>query len=224
VFAGGIKVVVFLRRKVGSCENGGRRVWRGDFRLVVDGKMLGRRIDIQGVSGRSIVEGKLKVSCSSVDIILSIESKSDGTEFSFDIGAVSSSGLRHMSVDTVSLAGDDFRPVTCISSTGERGGLLIARSRRLLGRSGWNIRLKDGSLDGEVRGSPQNSAGVLGRLSTNDIQLSRKLSLVARAGTVAPREDDLGGIVIERPERRFTSITCAFAGAKAVAHAYDYHE
>jgi len=106
----------------------------------------------------------------------------------------------------------------CMSFTGDRGGLLIARSRRLLGRSGWNMRLKDGSLDGEVRGSPQNSAGVLGGLSTNDIQLSRKLSLVVRAGTVAPREDDLGGIVIERPESRFTSITCAFAGAKAVAH------
>jgi hypothetical protein len=185
--------------------------------------MVERRIEIQGVSGRRIVEGKLEVNCSSVDIILSIELKSEGVEFSFDIGAVSSSRVRHISVDTVSLAGDDFRPVTCISSTGDRGGLLIARSRRLLGRSGWNIRLKDGSLDGEVGGSPQNSAGVLGGLSTNDIQLSRKLSLVVRAGTVAPREDDLGGIVIERPESRLTSITCAFAGAKAVAHAYDYY-
>jgi hypothetical protein len=209
---------------VGSCENGGSRVWRGDFCFVVDGKMLERRIEIQGVSGRSIVEGKLEVNCSSVDIILSIESKSDGVELSFNIGGVSSSGVRHISVDTVSLAGDDFRPATCMSSTGDRGGLLIARSRRILGRSGWNTRLKDGSLDGEVRGSPQNSAGVLGGLSTNDIQLSRKLSLVVRAGTVAPREDDLGGIVIERPESRFTSITCAFAGAKAVAHACDYYQ
>jgi hypothetical protein len=194
-----------------------------DFCFVVDGKMHARMIEMQSVSGRRIVEGKLEVNCSSVDIILSIESKSDGVESSFDIGGVSSSGLRHISVDTVSLAGDDFRPVTCMSPTGERGGLLIARSRRLLGRSGWNIRLKDGSLDGEVRGSPQNSAGVLGGLSTNDIQLSRKLSLVVGAGTVAPREDDLGGMVIERPESRFTSITCAFAGAKAVAHAYHYY-
>jgi hypothetical protein len=194
-----------------------------DFCFVVDGKMHARMIEMQSVSGRRIVEGKLEVNCSSVDIILSIESKSDGVESSFDIGGVSSSGLRHISVDTVSLAGDDFRPVTCMSPTGERGGLLIARSRRLLGRSGWNIRLKDGSLDGEVRGSPQNSAGVLGGLSTNDIQLSRILSLVVGAGTVAPREDDLGGMVIERPESRFTSITCAFAGAKAVAHAYHYY-
>jgi hypothetical protein len=192
-----------------------------DFCFVVDGKMLERRIETQGVSERNIVEGKLEVNCSSVDIILSIESKSDDVEFSSDIGGVSNSGVRHISVDTVSLAGDDFRPVTYISSTGDRGGLLIARSRRLLGRSGWNIRLNDGSLDGEVRGSPQNSTGVLGGLSTNDIQLSRKLSLVVRVGTVAPREDDLGGIVIERPESRFTSITCAFAGANAVAHAYD---
>jgi hypothetical protein len=208
---------------VGSCGNGGSRVWRVDFCFVVDGKMHARMIEMQSVSGRRIVEGKLEVNCSSVDIILSIESKSDGVESSFDIGGVSSSGLRHISVDTVSLAGDDFRPVTCMSPTGERGGLLIARSRRLLGRSGWNIRLKDGSLDGEVRGSPQNSAGVLGGLSTNDIQLSRILSLVVGAGTVAPREDDLGGMVIERPESRFTSITCAFAGAKAVAHAYHYY-
>ena len=208
---------------MGSCENGGSRVWRGPFCFVVDGKMHERMIEMQGVSGRSIVEGKLEVNCSSVDIILSIELKSDGVEFSVDIGGVSSSGVRHISVDTVSLAGDDFRPATCMSSTGDRGGLLIARSRRLLGRSGWNMRLKDGSLDGEVRGSPQNSAGVLGGLSTNDIQLSRKLSLVVRAGTVAPREDDLGGMVIERPESRFTSITCAFAGAKAVAHAYHYY-
>ena len=208
---------------MGSCGNGGSRVWRVDFCFVVDGKMHARMIEMQSVSGRRIVEGKLEVNCSSVDIILSIESKSDGVESSFDIGGVSSSGLRHISVDTVSLAGDDFRPVTCMSPTGERGGPLIARSRRLLGRSGWNIRLKDGSLDGEVRGSPQNSAGVLGGLSTNDIQLSRILSLVVGAGTVAPREDDLGGMVIERPESRFTSITCAFAGAKAVAHAYHYY-
>jgi hypothetical protein len=207
---------------VGSCENGGSRLWRDDSCFVADGEMRERMAEMQAVFGSNIVEGKLEVNCSSVDIILSTVPKSDGTEIPFDVGNISSSGVRHISVDTVSRAGDDFRLLITKSSAGDRGGLLIARSRRLLGKIGWNIRLKDGSLDGEVCCSPQNSAGVLGGLSTKDIQLSRELSVLVRAGTVAPREEDLGGIVIERPESRFTSITCAFAGAKAVAHAYHY--
>lgn len=105
-----------------------------------------------------------------------------------------------------------------VAKSGDIGGLVMARSRRRLGR-GWNFLLKEGSREGALELSA--SAGVTGGESEKDNQLSRVLLGGNGKGIGLSSDDVLGGMLRPSPEEglRLTSTTLALAGASIVAQA-----
>lgn len=98
----------------------------------------------------------------------------------------------------------------------------MARSFRLLGKGGWDgpglTSLKTSSSFHRSNGSESKP-----ELSRKVIRLFLPLSLTSDCGLVPTNDEDLGGILMVSLDSRlvFTSTTCALAGARAVAQAYE---
>jgi len=127
---------------------------------------------MHGVSGCSVVEGKCDVKFSSA-VRMSLMESVDNTACSVSDVESPPNSFSSGQVVLGSFQTEGIFKASAVSVVGERGGLVIARSRRLFGRYGSNC-LRNKFCFGEGLRTPVHGwEGVAGGLHEEYIQLSR---------------------------------------------------